>query len=93
MERKHQANIIAFRNLLFSKKFFWFGNEAVDLKSISTFKADKAADVAHHVTAWAAETGKGLLFFSEKSDKAAPHGAIHLVRIPWALRRDRFASC
>ncbi|KAK3497268.1 pleckstrin domain-containing protein [Neurospora hispaniola] len=67
------------KNLLFSKKFFWFGNEAVDLKSISSFKADKAADVAHHVTAWAAETGKGLLFFSEKSDKAAPHGAIHLA--------------
>ncbi|KAK3388160.1 Pleckstrin homology domain-containing protein [Sordaria brevicollis] len=67
------------KNLLFSKKFFWFGSEPVDLKSISTFKADKAADVAHHVTAWAAETGKGLLFFSEKSDKAAPHGAIHLA--------------
>ncbi|CCC05995.1 hypothetical protein SMACR_00211 [Sordaria macrospora] len=67
------------KNLLFSKRFFWFGSEPVDLKSISTFKADKAADVAHHVTAWAAETGKGLLFFSEKADKAAPHGAIHLA--------------
>ena len=80
MKRIHHANTVITRNLLFSKKFFWFGNEPVDLKSITHFKADKAADVAHHVTAWAAETGKGLLFFSEKSDKAAPHGAIHLVR-------------
>jgi hypothetical protein len=68
------------RNFLYSKKFFWFGAEPVDTKSISTFKADKAADVAHHVHAWAAETGKGLLFFSEKADKATPHGAIQLVR-------------
>lgn len=67
------------KNFLYSKKFFWFGSEPVDTKSISTFKADKAADVAHHIHAWAAETGKGLLFFSEKSDKAAPHGAIHLA--------------
>lgn len=68
------------RNFLYSKQLFWFGSEPVDLKSISSFKADKVADVAHHVTSWAAETGKGLLFYSEKGDKAAPNGAIHLVR-------------
>ena len=67
------------RNFLYSKQLFWFGSDPVDLKSLSTFKADKVTDVAHHVTSWAAETGKGLLFFSEKGDKAAPHGAIHLV--------------
>ena len=66
------------RNLIFSKKLFWFGSEPVDLKATSSFKADKVADVAHHVTAWAAETGKGLLFFSEK-DKSAPQGVIQLV--------------
>jgi len=67
------------KNFLYTKQLFWFGSEPVDLKSISSFKADKVADVAHHVTSWAAETGKGLLFYSEKGDKAAPHGAIHLA--------------
>jgi hypothetical protein len=68
------------RNFLYSKKHFWFGSDPVDTKAVPSFKADKAVDVAHHVAAWAAETGKGLLFFSEKSDKTAPHGAIQLVR-------------
>jgi hypothetical protein len=65
--------------LIFSKKFFWFGAEPVDVKALASFKADKAVDTAHHVAAWAAETGKGLLFYSEKSDKGVPHGAIQLV--------------
>lgn len=77
-----------FRNLIFSKKFFWFSVDSVDLKSIPSFKADKNADVAHHVAAWASETGKGLLFYGEK-DKSAPQGAILLVSdlqaIPVAL--------
>jgi hypothetical protein len=67
------------KNFLYTKQLFWFGSDPVDLKSITSFKADKVADVAHHVTSWAAETGKGLLFFSEKGDKAAPNGAIHLA--------------
>ncbi|KAK4170089.1 Pleckstrin homology domain-containing protein [Cladorrhinum sp. PSN259] len=67
------------KNLIYSKTLFWFGSEPVDVKAIPTFKADKVADVAHHVTSWAAETGKGLLFYSEKGDKAAPHGAIQLA--------------
>jgi hypothetical protein len=70
------------RNFLYSKKYFWFGSEPVDTKAVSTFKHDKVADVAHHVTAWAKETGKGLLFFSDRSDKTAPHGAIQLVSTP-----------
>ncbi|KAB5549771.1 Pleckstrin homology domain-containing protein [Coniochaeta sp. 2T2.1] len=67
------------KNFLYSKKFFWFGSEPVDTKAVSTFKHDKVADVAHHVAAWASETGKGLLFFSERADKSAPHGAIQLA--------------
>ncbi|KAK3299969.1 pleckstrin domain-containing protein [Chaetomium fimeti] len=67
------------KNFLYTKQLFWFGSDPVDLKTLSSFKADKVADVAHHVTSWAAETGKGLLFYSEKGDKAAPHGAIHLA--------------
>lgn len=66
------------KNILFSKKYFWFQSEPFNTKESSTFKHDKITDVAHHVTAWAAETGKGLLFYSEKSDKTAPQGAIQL---------------
>ncbi|KAK4136818.1 hypothetical protein BT67DRAFT_448109 [Trichocladium antarcticum] len=69
------------KNFIYSKQLFWFGSDPVDLKSLSTFKADKVTEVAHHVTSWAAETGKGLLFFSEKGDKSAPHGAIHLAEV------------
>ncbi|KAK3693518.1 Pleckstrin homology domain-containing protein [Podospora appendiculata] len=65
------------KNLFATKKFFWFGDEPVDVKATPTFKADKAADVAHHIQSWAAQTGKGLLFFGEK-DKSAPQGAVHL---------------
>ncbi|OIW24051.1 hypothetical protein CONLIGDRAFT_122884 [Coniochaeta ligniaria NRRL 30616] len=77
---QRQANLTAQRrNFLYSKKFFWFGSEPVDTKAVGTFKHDKIADVAHHVAAWASETGKGLLFFSERADKTAPHGAIQLA--------------
>ena len=79
LENLHKTNKYA-RNLIYSKKLFWFGSEPVDLKSLSTFKADKVVDVAHHVQSWAAETGKGLLFFGEK-DKAAPQGVVQLVSI------------
>ncbi len=72
--------------MIYSKKFFWFGEEPVDTKAATTFKADKVVDVAHHVASWAAETGKGLLFYSEKSDKTAPHGAIQLVS--WQTQPD-----
>ena len=67
------------RNIIFSKKFFWLGSEPVNVKEIASFKADKSTEVAHTIAAWASETGKGLLFFSEKSDKTAPNGAIYLV--------------
>ncbi|KAK4204030.1 Pleckstrin homology domain-containing protein [Triangularia verruculosa] len=67
------------KNFLYTKTLFWFGSEPVNVKEIASFKAEKTADVAHHVTSWAAETGKGLLFYSEKGDKAAPNGAIQLA--------------
>ena len=71
--------------MIHSKKLFWFGSDPVDVKAVSSFKADKVADVAHHVTAWAAETGKGLLFFGEK-EKSAPQGAIQLVSKTYVTR-------
>lgn len=77
---EHKAQGANFpKNLFSSKKFFWFGTDAVEVKGISAFKADKSPEVAHAIAAWAAETGKGLLFFTEKSeDKSVPHGAVLL---------------
>lgn len=70
---RHVANPCA-RNFIYSKKFFWFGSEAVDPKKFPGLLKD------HHLAAWASETGKGLLFFSEKGqDKNAPTSAIALV--------------
>ncbi|KAI7776692.1 hypothetical protein LA080_004669 [Diaporthe eres] len=61
------------KNFIYSKKFFWFGSEAVDPKKVPALLKD------HHLAAWASETGKGLLFFNEKGqDKAAPTSAIAL---------------
>lgn len=61
------------KNFIYSKKFFWFGSEAVDPKKAPALLKD------HHLAAWASETGKGLLFFSEKGqDKSAPTSAIAL---------------
>lgn len=38
-------------------------------------------EVAHPVTAWASQTGEGLLFLTKQADqKAQPHGALNLVR-------------
>ncbi|KAI3392490.1 hypothetical protein diail_5655 [Diaporthe ilicicola] len=61
------------KNFIYTKKFFWFGSEAVDPKKFPALLKD------HHLAAWASETGKGLLFFSEKGqDKSAPTSAIAL---------------
>lgn len=70
------------RNLVYSKKFFWFGSDAVDSKNLASYvKSEKVTHVAHHVVSWASHTGKGLLFYNDKStDKAAPQGVIQLVR-------------
>jgi hypothetical protein len=40
-------------------------------------KSEKATDVAHHVVAWASETGKGLLFYGKETGN--PTGVIQLV--------------
>ncbi|TDZ20618.1 hypothetical protein Cob_v006759 [Colletotrichum orbiculare MAFF 240422] len=65
------------KNLIFSKDYFWFGSDAVEHKSLSSYiKSEKSTETAHHNAAWASHTGKGLLFFG---DKAAPQGVINLA--------------
>ncbi|KAI0197677.1 hypothetical protein F4808DRAFT_438390 [Astrocystis sublimbata] len=66
------------KNLLYAKNHFWFGTDAVEKEKLSAYlKNEKTTDVAHHVVSWAAETGKGLLFFAKEADKN-PAGVIQL---------------
>ncbi|KAI1656906.1 Pleckstrin homology domain-containing protein [Daldinia decipiens] len=68
------------KNLIYSKQHFWFGTDAIPKDKLATYlKNEKATEVAHHVTAWAAETGKGLFFYGKESDKSTPTGAIQLA--------------
>lgn len=75
--RATDANHHRHRNLIASKAFFFFGSESVEADVLAAYKrAEKHAEVAQHNIAWAAHTGKGLLFIG---DKKAPHGVINLV--------------
>ncbi|KAI9674669.1 MAG: hypothetical protein M1817_001572 [Caeruleum heppii] len=66
----------------FSKKFFWFGEEPVDVKHLSTYLRGEKPEIAHHNAAWSSETGKGLLYFSKyASERAIPAGIINLAEI------------
>lgn len=69
------------RNFIYTKRFFWFGTDAVEPKNLASFlKSEKSTESAQNIAAWASHTGEGLLFFTEKgTDKTAPGGAIQLV--------------
>merc|ERR1711939_1299082 len=68
------------KSFIFQKKFFYFGTEPVESKTLSSYlRGEKAQDTANKNVAWAAHTGKGLLFFTKKaSEKATPAGIINL---------------
>ena len=65
----------------FSKKYFWFGEEAaVPASSLSHYLRGEKAEVAHPTAAWSSVTGKGLLYFVKHADeKANPAGVLNLV--------------
>lgn len=68
------------KNFLYTKKFFWFPKEASSVKELAAYlKSEKATADAHHAVSWAAETGKGLLFYGEKTTEKTPAGVIHLA--------------
>ncbi|CAG8948772.1 hypothetical protein HYFRA_00001894 [Hymenoscyphus fraxineus] len=71
------------KGLIFQKKFFFFGTDAVETKALSSYlRGEKDAASANHNAAWAAHTGKGLLFFSKKAtDKASPAGLFNLADV------------
>jgi hypothetical protein len=74
----HKATGLSFpKNLIPSKEFFFFGNDAVESKSLSHYlRTEKSAETAHHNIAWASHTGKGLLFIG---DKKTPSSVINLA--------------
>lgn len=69
---------------MYSKNFFYFGNEPVAAEKLSAYqKGEKVGEVAQHVISWAAHTGKGLLFIAKDGDKSTPVGAIQLVSLSY----------
>lgn len=70
------------KSFRFSKKFFWFGDEAVAASDLHQYLRGEKPEVAHHNAAWSSQTGKGLLYFSKSaSHKAQPAGIINLADI------------
>ena len=74
---------VPIRSLIFSKKFFWFSDEALESEHLSAYLRAEKAEVAHHNVAHASQTGKGLLFFAKRfEDKDHPTGILNLVGLP-----------
>ncbi|KAL8948390.1 MAG: hypothetical protein Q9222_005417 [Ikaeria aurantiellina] len=71
------------KSLIYSKKYFWFGDEPVEHKHLTEFlRSEKATDIARPNAAHATQTGKGLLFFAKRvEDKPQPQGIINLADI------------
>jgi hypothetical protein len=66
----------------FSKKYFWFGEEAVPSSNLAEYLRGEKPEVAHSVVAWSSQTGKGLLYFVKHADKKEhPAGVLNLVRL------------
>ncbi|MCJ1287119.1 hypothetical protein MMC26_006467 [Xylographa opegraphella] len=67
------------KGLRFSKKFFWFGNDALDEKSLALYLKTEKPEIGHHNSAHASQTGKGLLLFAKRvEDKTSPAGILNL---------------
>jgi Pleckstrin homology domain len=74
------SHFLAYRSLRFSKRFFWFSDDALKTDTLDSYLRTEKADIAHPNAAWAHETGKGLLFFAKRAeDRAAPSGILNLV--------------
>lgn len=70
------------KSFRFSKKFFWLSDEAVQPQHLGGYLRAEKPELAHHNAAYAAQTGKGLLFFTKRiEDKTQPAGILNLVGI------------
>ncbi|EFR01607.1 hypothetical protein MGYG_04610 [Nannizzia gypsea CBS 118893] len=68
------------KSFRFVKRHFWFSDEAVESKQLTSYFQNEKLSTAHPNAAWASQTGKGLLFFAKRAeDKATPAGIINLV--------------
>jgi hypothetical protein len=73
--------VISNRSLRFSKRFFYFSDDAVESKNLTVFHQNEKPATANPTAAWASQSGKGLLFFTKRAeDKATPAGIFNLVR-------------
>ncbi|CZR55329.1 uncharacterized protein PAC_05216 [Phialocephala subalpina] len=84
------------KNLFFDKKYFWFGTEPVEAKTLSSYlRGEKNQEAAQKNISWAASTGKGLLFFSKSKAavKTSPAGVINLSEVSDIIEdgTDKFA--
>lgn len=85
MPNSTMSNATTPRNLIASKEYFFFGTDAVEPKTLSSYqRSEKSAETAQSNIAWASHTGKGLLFVG---DKKAPSSIINLVslHISWRI--------
>ena len=72
--------LTTYRSLRFSSKYFWFGNEAIDEKSLAAYLKAEKAETGYSNAAFASQTGKGLLLFAKREeDKSSPSGILNLV--------------
>ncbi|KAE8354085.1 Pleckstrin homology domain-containing protein [Aspergillus coremiiformis] len=70
------------KGLRFSKRFFYFSDDAVEGKQLSAFHQNEKPAVANPIAAWASQTGKGLLFFTKRAeDKNTPTGIFNLADV------------
>ncbi|EER28054.1 hypothetical protein CPC735_033900 [Coccidioides posadasii C735 delta SOWgp] len=70
------------KSLRFSKRYFWFSDDAVEVSKLSTYFQNEKLSIAHPTAAWASQTGKGLLFIAKRAeDKAHPTGMINLAEV------------
>ncbi|KAL1857345.1 hypothetical protein Plec18170_003467 [Paecilomyces lecythidis] len=70
------------KSLRFVKRYFYFNDEPVEVKSLSQYLQAEKASVSHPLAAWASQSGKGLLFFAKRAeDKATPAGILSLADV------------
>jgi hypothetical protein len=78
---RRDSSLIDFhRSIIFSKKYFFLGEEPISTQNLSRYLRGEKPEVAHSAAAWSSQTGKGLLYFAKRvEDKANPIGVLKLV--------------
>lgn len=68
------------RKFRFHEHYFWLDDAPSSGESLASYIRSKDLKTAHPNTAWAQQTGKGLLFYAKRvEDKSSPIGIINLV--------------